>query len=656
MRLKPTLIAGASFAIAAVLCVVAAGSTVAVIEERTQNDVKRALSLQGFDWVETSIDGLVVNVTGVAPTEATRFRALSVVGTVVDHTRINSDLEVVEADLVPAPDFSIEFLRNDDGITLVGLIPASGNRRQILSAVSTAGGGAVVTDLLDTADYPMPDGWPQTVDFAIDALRELPRSKISMSAEKIQIAAMTDSTSAQQKLLKELALAAPNHIDLSLDLSAPRPVLTPFTLRFIMDEEGARFDDCSVDTEEGRLRIRYAGASLGAPTAAACTIGLGVPSVNWTDAVETALGAVGKLGGGTLTFRDADVSLIAPESTKQADFDKIMGELEADLPEVFSLSAELPLVEQELSAEAVAALPEFNASLSEEGLVQIWGKLGTDLDRDASESYARALFGNANVYATTRLGEGLPRGWPVRVLSGLSALAELNNGTLSVTEDRIEIAGVTGNPDARSDIARIFTTKLDGSGTFSIKVVYEEKFDPVAALPTADECVADLNMALAENKITFEPGSGDINAGSLSTIDKLADTLKTCADVPMQLEIAGYTDSQGRETMNLSLSQSRADAVLSGLMARRVLTGNITAQGYGEENPIADNDTADGREANRRIEITIVVPEAEENAEEAPLPADPSTEDAAPDAADTTTSDGEPIADTTDATGEASNE
>jgi prophage endopeptidase len=71
------------------------------------------------------------------------------------------------------------------------------------------------------------------------------------------------------------------------------------------------------------------------------------------------------------------------------------------------------------------------------------------------------------------------------------------------------------------------------------------------------------------------------------------------------MEIGGHTDSQGREEMNLGLSQSRADAVLNGLLARGVLVSNLTARGYGETRPIADNETEEGRERNRRIEFRL---------------------------------------------------
>lgn len=108
-------------------------------------------------------------------------------------------------------------------------------------------------------------------------------------------------------------------------------------------------------------------------------------------------------------------------------------------------------------------------------------------------------------------------------------------------------------------------------------------------------------------------GSADIEADALSTIDGIATVLKDCSYVEM--EIAGHTDSQGREAMNQQLSQRRAEAVLTALQARRVLTGNLTPKGYGEANPIADNDTEEGREANRRIEFTPVKPDPEADQE-----------------------------------------
>jgi OOP family OmpA-OmpF porin len=106
-----------------------------------------------------------------------------------------------------------------------------------------------------------------------------------------------------------------------------------------------------------------------------------------------------------------------------------------------------------------------------------------------------------------------------------------------------------------------------------------------------------------ESKIVFEPGSVEITEAAGEILDRIAEILPDCLHVPM--EIGGHTDSQGREEMNLGLSQSRADAVLNGLLARGVLVSNLTARGYGETRPIADNETEEGRERNRRIEFRL---------------------------------------------------
>ena len=89
-------------------------------------------------------------------------------------------------------------------------------------------------------------------------------------------------------------------------------------------------------------------------------------------------------------------------------------------------------------------------------------------------------------------------------------------------------------------------------------------------------------------------------------MDDIAEILKLCGDIP--LEIQGHTDSQGREEMNLNLSQARAQSVLTEFRARRELTASYKAMGNGETVPIADNDTEEGREANRRIEFKLLRP------------------------------------------------
>ena len=71
----------------------------------------------------------------------------------------------------------------------------------------------------------------------------------------------------------------------------------------------------------------------------------------------------------------------------------------------------------------------------------------------------------------------------------------------------------------------------------------------------------------------------------------------------LNIEIQGYTDSTGAENYNLMLSQKRADSVMDFLVNRGIDPGRLSAKGYGSANPVASNDTAEGRAKNRRVEF-----------------------------------------------------
>ena len=610
MRLRQTLPVFAALAAGAAGALLAAVLAAGVIETRSQADVSRVLGLNGHYWAQVDVDGLQVILSGFAADEATRFRALSVAGTVVDASRVIDMMNVIEGDKIQPPRFSIEILRNDDGISVIGLIPNATVRQSVIVAIQEIADGAEVTDLLNEAEYPPPEGWSEAVSYGLAALSRLPRSKISIAADRVDLKAIGNSVQEKRNLETELARMVPKGLLVSIDISAPRPVITPFTLRFLIDSEGVHFDACSTDTADGRDAILRAARAVGLEGKASCTIGLGVPSPNWDAAVTTAIGMLADMGGGSVTFSDADVTLVALENTQQSTFDRIVGELQAALPDVFSLHAILPEPVKIDGTGEGDGPPEFIATRSPEGNVRLRGRIANERARMATESFAQARFGSAMVNGTMRLDAELPRGWSTRVLASLDVLALLSSGSVVTQPDFVEIRGITGNRNARADIARILSEKLGDSENYRISVTYEENLDPLANIPTPEECVERINQVLVAGKITFAPSSANIDDSARATIDGIAEIMKDCIQVAM--EIGGHTDSQGREIMNLSLSQARAEAVVNALLARRILTSNLVAKGFGESQPVADNKTEEGREANRRIEFTLILPETED--------------------------------------------
>jgi outer membrane protein OmpA-like peptidoglycan-associated protein len=103
--------------------------------------------------------------------------------------------------------------------------------------------------------------------------------------------------------------------------------------------------------------------------------------------------------------------------------------------------------------------------------------------------------------------------------------------------------------------------------------------------------------------LNFASGSATIAGTSGSEVDNLAAILKAYEDV--KISVDGYTDSDGNADANLRLSQSRADAVKARLLVQGIAADRIMTKGHGAADPVASNDTAEGKAQNRRIEVTI---------------------------------------------------
>jgi outer membrane protein OmpA-like peptidoglycan-associated protein len=132
--------------------------------------------------------------------------------------------------------------------------------------------------------------------------------------------------------------------------------------------------------------------------------------------------------------------------------------------------------------------------------------------------------------------------------------------------------------------------------------------EPVAAPAPAPAYVvpAPAPEPAAPQKLVLEGVNFDFDKATLrqediGSLDNDVATLKTWGDV--DIEVAGHTDSMGSDAYNMKLSQQRAEAVRNFLISRGVAADRLTAKGYGESQPVADNATEEGRFKNRRVEL-----------------------------------------------------
>ncbi|MFK7996014.1 MAG: OmpA family protein [Granulosicoccus sp.] len=105
-------------------------------------------------------------------------------------------------------------------------------------------------------------------------------------------------------------------------------------------------------------------------------------------------------------------------------------------------------------------------------------------------------------------------------------------------------------------------------------------------------------------RVAFQPGSTSFTPESDSALAQLLSLLKQHPESRVRIE--GHTDNTGPDTVNLRVSRDRASAVANYLMARGIPSDQLIVTGYGSTQPIADNDTENGRSRNRRIEINPV--------------------------------------------------
>jgi len=111
-------------------------------------------------------------------------------------------------------------------------------------------------------------------------------------------------------------------------------------------------------------------------------------------------------------------------------------------------------------------------------------------------------------------------------------------------------------------------------------------------------------LVLTVGDVLFATGRAEVAAGGMRSIDKLAEWLKK--NPTRNLLIEGHTDNTGSEDLNMKLSQQRAEAVRDQLVSRGVGADRITTKGYGPKYPVVANDSASGRQQNRRVEVVVL--------------------------------------------------
>jgi OOP family OmpA-OmpF porin len=211
---------------------------------------------------------------------------------------------------------------------------------------------------------------------------------------------------------------------------------------------------------------------------------------------------------------------------------------------------------------------------------------------------ARKFF-SEKVVDNLKASVGAPSGFAAAVVPALGALSRLSTGTLVVSDREVKLSG-----DALYDVAaaqiRAGLAK-DFPGGWQVKADISVK--PAAAPVDATVCQQLFSDLLAKGKIRFDSRRATIDPDSAGLLDRLIETALRCPTA--NIEIAGHTDGDGEDGFNQALSEKRAQAVTDYLVKAGLPADRFTATGYGSSQPVASNDTDEGKAQNRRIDFVV---------------------------------------------------
>jgi OOP family OmpA-OmpF porin len=338
---------------------------------------------------------------------------------------------------------------------------------------------------------------------------------------------------------------------------------------------------------KGKLLEAARAALNGVEVADQMSLARGAPP-RFDDAALLLISQVGKLKDGKVTISDSDISL--------SGMARELGGREAialalkNLPDGFKVAnneVKAPPYVLQAYKDPVAVTLSLSGNVPDDNIHAV-----------VAGASSRKFF-SEKVVDNLKTSLGAPSGFVNAVVPALGALSRLSTGTLVVSDREIRLSGDALYEAAASQIRAALPKEVPQGWQVKAEISVKPQAAPVD--PTV--CQQLFSDLLGKATIRFETGRADIDRDSAGLLDRLIEIAFRCPSA--NIEIAGHTDAEGEEAANQTLSEKRAQAVVDHLVRAGLPADRFTAAGYGSAQPLAPNETGDGRAQNRRIEFVV---------------------------------------------------
>ncbi len=589
-----------SFLISLTLLVISVLTIASVwyIENRTIAKFQELTTQFSFDWLTVEPNGTKLKLSGAAPDQIEYLGAISLVNLNFNPDGIINNIIKPPTSYVPKQSLDIQLYSKDDTILIFGTFPNQSQRSLVLDTLRIESPEKIISDFSTLKMTDTISGTDTIVAFAARVLSMVSEGVVSISGQTVSVTSHLDTQNQIELLATQLRSAKPDTVELDINLSYPLPLVKPYRFGIYLDGQNTRLEICHAEDRESADRIVALLHKINPNQDFTCKIALGSPSAGWIDLIEQLLEHLHVARETYLRLSDFSVILLSSQEFSQAEILSLEGIFSTPPGKDFNL-------EIINSTENATALNPDVLSVSKDldNKITVIGALQNNYIKKLVLDIISAYFVDSNVNDFTLIADESNFSELDLFRTGIISLSLIDNGELLVLpEEGLILSGKVSSVDKFETLNRYINSEFQ-SGDLELNVVIDENLIPDPPL-SALECDNGVTTILTNKKITFDPGSVEINQQTGNILSELAEVLIECSHISW--EIGGHTDSQGSNKMNLELSTKRAESVLRALDERDVPIENITAKGYGESMPIATNNTSAGREKNRRIVIQIV--------------------------------------------------
>jgi outer membrane protein OmpA-like peptidoglycan-associated protein/osmotically-inducible protein OsmY len=477
-------------------------------------------------------------------------------------------------------------------ITVAGNVPNQAVREALAAAIKAATPAVVLVDALTVASGE-PPGFAAAATFAAGTVQRLQRGGITLDGLALDIAGEAKSVADYEALFATLA-NPPSGMRVASAEVVPASVPVYAWQAEVADGKVTLTGYAPSREWRADLAAFARTAIGGAVVDDRVRVARGEPRMDWVGAVKFALGQASLLSRGTAAI-SANAYSVSGEARDSKAYATLLEQTAKTLPAGLVLKA--------TSVTPPRASPYRFTTERRDGQFMLDGHVARDDERQSILAAARRMAHGTDVIENLSYASGAPPGFTAAATASVRALARLAGGRAEIADRSVSLTGTAYHEAAASDIAAALRDALPSGFTLA-------KLDIVAAAPGqplgGTECREQLQVLLKAGRIEFEGNGAAVTADSLGTLDRAAGIILRCPEATV--EVAVHSDNEGSAATLRERTQSRAELILDYLVGAGVQRERLAAVGYGASHPIADNRTATGRAANRRVELTLAVP------------------------------------------------